>query len=147
MGKIYPASETVKAGSPPRAYDYPVKAVRQIHSTWRESLLCSRHHILSENWWTLVPSWHYYRRALILPASSTLLLEGLIVRLINYAHSQPTSRIHSTLTLRKGARREEASLRGPICFSMTKNQSMRYLQCLMSGQLREVKIGYIVQWS
>lgn len=79
LGKTYPSSETAKAGSPPRAYDYPVKAVEQIHGTWRESPLCS---ILTENWWTLLQSWHCYRRALILPASSILLLEGFIARLI-----------------------------------------------------------------
>lgn len=54
----------------------------QIHGTWRGSPLCSRHRILLENWWTLVQSWHYYRSALILPASSVLLLEGFIARLI-----------------------------------------------------------------
>lgn len=103
LGKTYPSSETAKSGSSPRAYDYPIKAVEQIHSTWRESPLCSRHYILSENWWTLVQSWHYYRRALTLPPSSTLLLERFIARLIYYDHSLPTSRIHSSLGTKKGS--------------------------------------------
>lgn len=103
LGKTYPSSETAKASSPPRAYDYPIKAFEQIHSTWRESPLCSRRHILSENWWTLVQSWHYYRRVLTLPASSTLLLAGFMARLIYYTHSHPTNRIHSIHSTKKGS--------------------------------------------
>lgn len=82
LSKTYPFRETAKSGSPPRAYDYPIKAIEQIHSTWRESPLCSRHYILSENWWTLVQSWHYYRRVLTLPPSSTVLLERCTARSI-----------------------------------------------------------------
>lgn len=100
LGKTYPSSERAKSVSPPRAYDYPTKAVEQ---TWRDSPLCSRHHILSENWWTLVYLWHYYRRALTMPAASTLLLEVFIARLIYSARSHPTSRIHSTLSTKKGS--------------------------------------------
>lgn len=40
------------------------------------------------------------------------------------------------LALRKGVRRVEASIPGPICFLHAENQSVTYGQCLTSWQLR-----------